>query len=77
MNKQDFFETTLLIVLISFCTFVVYDYISSSKPTRKLKLWNFLSRNVSDNGEKDSSALIIAVFMIIVLSGVLIRKLFF
>lgn len=77
MNVQKPFETVLLVILISFCVFVIYDYMSSNKPTRKLSLWNFLSRNVSDTGERDSSAFAIAIFMLVVLSGVLIRNLFF
>lgn len=77
MNVQDLFETVLLVILISFCVFVIYDYMFSDKPTRKLSVWNFLSRNVSNTGERDSSALVIAIFMLVILSVVLIRNLFF
>lgn len=77
MNTKAFFETILMLIPISFCVFVIYDFIFSNSPARKLTLWNFLSRNMSDTGERDTSAFIIAVFMLIVLSIALIRNIFF
>lgn len=77
MIVQEFFETTLLILGISFCIFVIYDYVSSNRPKRKVSLWNLLSRNVSDTGERDTPAFIAAIVILVVMSIVLIRNILF